>query len=190
MIPTNDALTVVAAYFPQREFGTVRRDARRAYLDNLRSTVPGFGGPAAPNSQFGKLYGMADQRNFFRNAHGPGWALVGDAAHHKDSITARGISDGFLQAELLTQRVTPHLDDPPALRDALASYESARDDQLAESYYNTLSVAKLEIKDERLDLLRMMGSDPRLADQYFSVVSGVLSVEQVYSESLLSEAPS
>ena len=38
-------------------------------------------------------------RNFFRKPYGPGWALVGDAAYHKDSITAQGITDAFLEAE-------------------------------------------------------------------------------------------
>ena len=32
---------------------------------------------------------------------GPGWALVGDAAYHRDPITGHGISDAFRDAELL-----------------------------------------------------------------------------------------
>ncbi|MFD1050463.1 NAD(P)/FAD-dependent oxidoreductase, partial [Kibdelosporangium lantanae] len=105
LIPTNDGLTVVAAYFPQRDFETVRRDARRSYMDQVRGTVRGL--RDASDNRFDRLHGMGAQRNFFRKAYGPGWVLVGDAGHHKDSITARGITDGFRQAELLTERVTP-----------------------------------------------------------------------------------
>jgi 2-polyprenyl-6-methoxyphenol hydroxylase-like FAD-dependent oxidoreductase len=188
LIPTNDGLSVVAAYFPQSEFESVRHEARKAYLDNVRHTVSTLAGEQLSDSRFGKLYGIGDQRNFFRKAYGPGWALVGDAAHHKDSITARGISDGFLQAQLLADCVTPCLDDQAQLDKALAGYELARDDRLSESYYNTLSVAKLEVLDERIRLLRLIQRDPQLMHQYFSIVSGVLSVEEVYSPELLSQA--
>ena len=39
--------------------------------------------------------------NHVRQAHGPGWALVGDAGYHRDPITGHGISDAFRDAELL-----------------------------------------------------------------------------------------
>jgi 2-polyprenyl-6-methoxyphenol hydroxylase-like FAD-dependent oxidoreductase len=34
-------------------------------------------------------------------ASGAGWALLGDAGHHKDPITAQGMTDALLDAELL-----------------------------------------------------------------------------------------
>jgi len=37
-------------------------------------------------------------RGFFRQASGPGWALVGDAGHFKHPATAQGISDAIEQA--------------------------------------------------------------------------------------------
>jgi flavin-dependent dehydrogenase len=182
LIPTNDDLTVVAAYFPQEQFDTVRQDARRGYLDNVRETVTTLGGGAVSDRRFGRLYGTGDQRNFFRKAVGPGWALIGDAGHHKDSITARGISDAFLQAQLFADLVVPHLDEPTSMANALAGFEDARDEQLTESYYNTISVARLAVTDERIRLLKLIERDQRLIDRYFSVVSGVLSVEEVYGE--------
>src|SRR5262249_43764086 len=38
-----------------------------------------------------------------RRAHGPGWALVGDAGVYKDPMSARGMSDALRDAELLTR---------------------------------------------------------------------------------------
>lgn len=188
IIPTNDNLAVVALYFPQHEFEAVRHDARFAYLENIRRIVPALNDVRSATSRFGKLYGVGDQRNFFRKAHGPGWVLVGDAAHHKDSITARGISDAFLQAELLNELVLPYLEDNAVLNDALAAYEMARDDRLTESYYNTLSVARLEVQDERIRLLRAIENNQQLVNRYFSIVSGVLSVEDVFTPELLADA--
>lgn len=48
-----------------------------------------------------KLVGMKRIGNLYRQAAGPGWALVGDAFHQKDSIDAQGIYDALIEAKLL-----------------------------------------------------------------------------------------
>ena len=53
----------------------------------------------------GRVVGARDLPTYFRQAAGTGWALVGDAAHHKDPLAARGISDALLGAELLADHV-------------------------------------------------------------------------------------
>jgi flavin-dependent dehydrogenase len=53
----------------------------------------------------GRLLGAKDLPTYFRQAAGTGWALVGDAAHHKDPLAARGIADAFLGAQLLAEHV-------------------------------------------------------------------------------------
>jgi len=55
----------------------------------------------------------------FRKAHGPGWALVGDAGYFKDPFAAHGITDAFRDAELLTDAV---------LTGDFAGYEAHRDE--------------------------------------------------------------
>jgi flavin-dependent dehydrogenase len=42
---------------------------------------------------------------FLRRAHGPGWALVGDAGYFKDPLTAHGITDALRDAQLLVDAV-------------------------------------------------------------------------------------
>ncbi len=53
----------------------------------------------------GGVVGVRDLPTYFRRAAGAGWALVGDAAHHRDPLAARGIADALLGAELLTDYV-------------------------------------------------------------------------------------
>lgn len=183
MIPTNHDQTVVAAYFPQRKFDDVRRDARRQYLETATRVVPELGAICSAGGTFDRLYAFGEQRNFFRKATGRGWALVGDAGHHKDSITAHGISDAFLQADLFADTVVPFIGSTEET-DALEHFETARDEALTESYHKTLFTAKLDVTAERLDLLRKIEADPSLTDRYFSVVSGVESVERLYAEVL------
>ncbi|HEY6729585.1 MAG TPA: NAD(P)/FAD-dependent oxidoreductase [Solirubrobacterales bacterium] len=65
-------------------------------------------------------------RGFFRQATGPGWALVGDAGHFKNPSTAQGISDAIEQAL--------HVADELAAGESLAGYEAWRDDRAREHY--------------------------------------------------------
>jgi flavin-dependent dehydrogenase len=119
-----------------------------------------------------RLYGTGDQRNFFRAAAGPGWALVGDAGHHHDSITARGISDAFMQAQLLADRVSGLLDDEKVLDKALAAFARERYDALIEGYHGTLSTARLSVPPHRVAMLREIAADPARTEDFFTAMAG------------------
>ncbi len=73
------------------------------------------------------LRGMLDLPAYFRQSYGPGWALAGDPAHHKDPIIARGITDAFRDAELLSRAVGAGLGGETNLMPALARYQALRD---------------------------------------------------------------
>ncbi len=80
--------------------------------------------------------------NHLRQAHGPGWALVGDAGYHRDAITGHGISDAFRDAELLARALDRVLSGAVDEADALASYERQRDALLAETYRLTCALSE------------------------------------------------
>ena len=64
---------------------------------------------------------FAGRKGFFRQACGPGWALVGDAGYFKDPITAHGITDALRDAELLANAAAAgNLPGYAATRDALS----------------------------------------------------------------------
>ncbi|HUQ60536.1 NAD(P)/FAD-dependent oxidoreductase [Lentzea sp.] len=183
VVPTNDA-TLIASYSPQADFDAVRADPQAHYLESIRTTAPALYERAMAGEQVDRMHGSGDQQNFFRQASGPGWALVGDAAHHKDSITARGINDAFWQAELLTTAVGDALHDPAALDKRLAAYADDLLDGLFECYRNTLVVAQLEVTEHKLTMLRAVAQSPSLTDRYFATASGVLSVEEFDDDEL------
>lgn len=54
----------------------------------------------------GHVRGTVRERYFFRKAAGPGWALVGDAGHHKDFAIGDGITEALLQAKHLAQAIS------------------------------------------------------------------------------------
>jgi flavin-dependent dehydrogenase len=73
----------------------------RAGLKRCPSVAAGLGHAELSS----RVVGVRDLPTYFRRAAGTGWALVGDAAHHKDPLAARGISDALLGAELLADHV-------------------------------------------------------------------------------------
>ncbi|MGH3311749.1 MAG: NAD(P)/FAD-dependent oxidoreductase [Streptomyces sp.] len=184
-VPTNDDATLVLAYFPQSSFEEVRADADHAYLEQIRATAPALYERLQGKRRTERLRGTGHQENFFRCATGPGWALVGDAGHHKDSITARGITDAFLQAESLVEYISDGFADQGDLDAALRAYTRNRDDLMAEGYRAALSAAQLETHPKRLSLLRAVQSDPELTSTYFDVFAGIKPTTALYTPRLL-----
>ena len=81
-----------------------RSDLDARYLEDLRSD-PDLEPLAEGGTMSGKVIGTVSERYFFRRAAGPGWALVGDAGHHKDPIIGWGISEALEQARNLANAI-------------------------------------------------------------------------------------
>ena len=184
VIPTNDDLTLLMTYFPQDEFADVRKAVEPAYLDTFRTTAPELYERMSAGKREEQLYGTGHQENYFRKAFGPGWVLVGDAVNHKDSITARGITEAFVQAQSLTGHIAEHLHDDDALEAALTRYEDDLGDEALSHYQGALNVAELK-PEGRAGMLRKLVGHQELIDRYFSTLSGACSIDDFYNDELL-----
>ncbi len=147
-IPTNGGLHCIFASVPPARF----RDAMRlAPLDGLHAVLaevsPALAARVARGRRAGALSLFAGRRGFFRQAAGPGWALVGDAGYFKDPLPAHGITDALRDAELLAEAAaigTTH---------ALAGYAEARDALSLPLYEATEAIAAFDWDLERLQSL-------------------------------------
>ncbi|WP_282794114.1 NAD(P)/FAD-dependent oxidoreductase [Streptomyces sp. CC224B] len=184
VIPTNDDLTLIMTYFPQSEFSEVRTAVEPAYMEAVRTTAPELYERMSAGKRVEQLYGTGQQENYFRKAYGHGWALLGDAVHHKDSITARGITDAFMQAQSLVEHIGKELHDDAALDAALQRYEDDLDDDFADFYQSALNVAELK-PEGRAELLQKLAGSQDLVDRYFSTLSGACSFDDFYNTELL-----
>ncbi|MFE0174988.1 NAD(P)/FAD-dependent oxidoreductase [Streptomyces sp. NPDC059002] len=184
LAPTNDGLTLIMTYFPQSEFADVRTDVESHYLASCRTTAPELYERMMAGRRVEQLYGTGHQENYFRKASGPGWVLLGDAVHHKDSITARGITDAFIQAQSLTDHIGQGLHDDTALTVALKRYERDLDDTFYSFYQGALNVAELK-PDRQAEMMRKLAGHQSLVDRYFSTVSGAISFDDFYNDELL-----
>jgi menaquinone-9 beta-reductase len=106
VIPTNgDAWCVFAAMSPTefRAFG--RHNPQATMAATLQALDPDLAGAVAAATPAGPLRSWPGTPGSFRQPHGPGWALVGDAGYFKDPFAAHGITDAFRDAELLVDAV-------------------------------------------------------------------------------------
>ena len=89
---------LVASAPPISDIGAWRGNPERALIRDLQSdpvTAPLVEDRAPTDGVRGTL----KERYFFRRAAGPGWALVGDAGHHKDFVIGDGITEALIQAK-------------------------------------------------------------------------------------------
>jgi flavin-dependent dehydrogenase len=121
-IPTNHEETCVFAATPATRFAdTFRGNVASGYHQVLAEVAPDIAARLGEARLSGSLHGFPGQPGFFRRSAGAGWALVGDAGYFKDPITAHGITDALIAADLLARAVIAGGDE------ALAEYEATRD---------------------------------------------------------------
>jgi flavin-dependent dehydrogenase len=127
VFPTNENLTAIAVQGRPEDFSSFRADLEGEYLRAI-DLVEELSGRVRAGRRAERFQGTGDLPNFIRVAAGPGWALAGDAAYHRDPLLAHGISDAFRDAEALAAAINRGLaqDGRPGnavLDDALAEYE-------------------------------------------------------------------
>lgn len=141
-MPTHDQQVLVAVAWTRDEFEQFRGDIDGNYLATLRM-MPDLAEKIVDARRSSEYVGMADLPNFFRKPYGEGWALVGDAGHHRDPLPAYGMSDAFCDAELLADAIHSGFSGETPLVDALARYETMRNERAIPDHETTCQRARL-----------------------------------------------
>jgi 2-polyprenyl-6-methoxyphenol hydroxylase-like FAD-dependent oxidoreductase len=106
VIPTDEGLSCVfVATSPSMFEQACANGPQWAYRALLDGVSPELCSALEGARQVSRPRGFPGQAGYLRRAHGPGWALIGDAAYFKDPITAHGITDALVDAELVTAAV-------------------------------------------------------------------------------------
>jgi flavin-dependent dehydrogenase len=178
--PTNDDLTCIYVAWPRREFRQVRTDVAGSF-DAALKLVPALYDAAASGRKEERFTGTGDLPNLYRASAGPGWALAGDAGHHKDPSTGMGMSDAFLAAELLAEAIHDGLAGSRPMDDALAGYQRRRDALTADGFELALSTARLAPLAARTEAFyRAAAGQPEVIRKVFGVLGGSIPREDVY----------
>jgi flavin-dependent dehydrogenase len=101
---TDGGMLLVAANPLLSELPSWRGRHEEAYLEALRGW-PLTAALIEGNRREGNLIGLLKARFYFREAAGPGFALVGDAGLHKDPTPGLGITDALRDARNLSRAI-------------------------------------------------------------------------------------
>ena len=180
-VPSNDGLTFIGFAWPHAEFARVRADIGKAFGE-AAATLPWIADRLASAKQVGRFIGTGDLDGFFRTASGLGWALLGDAGYHKDPITAQGMTDALLHAELLAAAIVRGWSERNALDDALSDYGRRRDAKARPMYAMTSDLARLAPPPpEMVALLSSLPDKPADIRQFLGIMAGTVAIEDFFA---------
>ena len=179
--PTNDGLVCIVMSSPRTQFRAFRADIEGNYLKTLE-LAPGLADRVRSGKREERIVGIAELPNFFRKPSGPGWALVGDAGYHKDSITAQGISDAFRDAELLTEALDSGFAGHRPMEEALADYERQRNETVLPIYELTCQFATLELPPPPMQQLfaALQGKQEQI-NRFLGTIAGTTPIPEFFS---------
>jgi 2-polyprenyl-6-methoxyphenol hydroxylase-like FAD-dependent oxidoreductase len=178
--PTNDELTFVTVQFPVAESARVREHVADAFLDAV-SDVPSLAA-RLESAERAERYRFAQiPDSFVRQSYGPGWALVGDAACHKDPVTAQGMLDAVRDAELLATAIHAGLDGD--LDASLAAYQAQRDEVSRPMFEYSCALADLESPPppEMVQLIDALHGQYDQIPRFLGVVAGSVPVDEFFA---------
>jgi 2-polyprenyl-6-methoxyphenol hydroxylase-like FAD-dependent oxidoreductase len=172
VFPTDDNLTVTFVAAPADELVRVRRDALHFVRSTLARCVGT--GEALQTDQLAERVRLAPELpHRMLQAHGPGWALVGDAGMVMDPVSAQGMTNAFLSAEMLARAVAQALEAGRPIDSSLDLYQSERDQRFAGMFAFTAGLARLAPSWQSALVVRRLGRSQQAIDRLLAVFSGL-----------------
>jgi 2-polyprenyl-6-methoxyphenol hydroxylase-like FAD-dependent oxidoreductase len=183
--PTNDDLDMVFLFWGREQTNQVRSNLEAAYGESL-SLVPELADQVAGAKRETRIIGTHLLPNFIRRAHGPGWALVGDAAIHRDPITAQGITNAFTHASILAEELNIAFAGEQSIDTALASYDTRQFERLKPMFNYTVHMAMMQpTPDAVREILPQVAQDPIATGAFMGAFLGSVPLELAFSPQMI-----
>jgi flavin-dependent dehydrogenase len=160
VFPTHDGEACIWVTSPTADAQAARRRSgyrAEALTAQLERAAPELAERLRAGRLVSPVTGMMRMPNHLRQAHGPGWALVGDAGYHRDAITGHGMSDAYRDAELLAVALDRVLCGQAGEHAALADYQRQRDRELREVFELTIALSLYPPVPEFVELQKQLG---------------------------------
>lgn len=125
--PTDAGLYMAAVCPPMRDRDSFLANRERNFEAGI-AAWPELADVLTGSTRVGPIRVMSNWHGYFRQAVGPGWALVGDAGHFKDPSPAQGIRDALHHSERLGEAIEAGLGGRADLEAELRSWWRWRDD--------------------------------------------------------------
>jgi flavin-dependent dehydrogenase len=134
------------------------RSAEAAFATLLEQAAPELAERLRDATRTSPVRGMLRAPNQIRQGVGAGWALVGDAAYHRDPVSGHGLSDAYRDAELLAVALHEALTGACPQTEALATYEQARLRESREIFDLTCALARYPPRPTFIELNKRLGA--------------------------------
>ncbi|MGB2940296.1 MAG: NAD(P)/FAD-dependent oxidoreductase [Candidatus Dormiibacterota bacterium] len=182
--PTHEGLCILAMSLSKELLPGFKADIASGFWDRIR-TIPELADRMASARVEEPYKGLAEIPNFYRQSHGPGWALAGDAGYYRDPVTAQGISDAFRDADELFEAIDKGLSRREALDEALAGYQRERDATTAAGYDWTLvSTSFAPDTETSRGFLGTVSGDPELSRMFVNLNATMTEFRTVFGLAL------
>jgi 2-polyprenyl-6-methoxyphenol hydroxylase-like FAD-dependent oxidoreductase len=147
---------------------------------HLRRAAPALARRLTQARQISPVRGTLRSPNVLRRPYGHGWALVGDAAYHRDAVSAHGLSDAYRDAELLAVALDRALRGDTDELSALCGYQRSRDHALREIFDITSALSTYPPVPAFTDLMRRLSAaiDVEASDLAARPVPATMSVSR------------
>jgi flavin-dependent dehydrogenase len=167
VFPTHDGLTCIWVGRANAEWPAYKADIEASYLAGLD---PQMRERVRAGQRATPFKGTHRLPNYQRNCWGDGWALVGDAAYHRDPLTGMGIGDAFLGAELLAGAIDAGL--AGDLAASLAGYQRELWDRTGAVFDYTVQSASLKDPTPLVPLYDEISRRPDMTQLLMNVLAG------------------
>jgi 2-polyprenyl-6-methoxyphenol hydroxylase-like FAD-dependent oxidoreductase len=165
--PTDGGLYIAAVCPPLALKDAFLADREHSFMAGI-AAWPELAGLLDGATRTGPIRVMANWHGYFREAAGPGWALLGDAGNFKDPSPAQGIADALRQAEHLADAVEAGLGGASGIDEELRRWWRWRDEDAYEMHWFATDMGRA-------------GPSPPLASQFIRDIAG----DDVATEGLL-----
>ena len=153
---------------------------REASFDRGLRAWPELADVVAGSTRVGPIKMITEWHSFFREAAGPGWALLGDAGHFKDFTPGQGISDALRQTDHLAPAIVAGL--AGDLDAELRRWWAWRDDDAWDMYWFAADMGSpggstpVETR-----VLRNISKQPDGADELFKVFDHQIPPSELFT---------
>jgi flavin-dependent dehydrogenase len=176
VFPTHDDLTCLWVGRANGEWPVYKADTEKVYLASLDE---GLRQRVLAGRRVTPFRGTHRLPNRYHACWGNGWALVGDAAYHRDPLTGMGIGDAFLGADLLAAAIDTGLKGDMAA--ALAGYQQELWDRTGHVFDYTVQSAALKDPAPLAPLYAEIGRRSEMLQLLMNVLGGSAPARSLFN---------
>jgi flavin-dependent dehydrogenase len=177
VFPTHDGATCIWAGRSHDQWDSYRKDVEGSNFEVI-GLAPSLAERLKGAQRVSPFKGTSKLPNFYRQSFGKGWALVGDAAYHRDPLPGMGIGDAFLGAQLLADALAG---DATCRDELLAAYQSAFRDRTAPIFEYTLKAASLKDPTSAVPIYQRIAQSGEETTRFMDVLAGNIPFKELFN---------